>query len=41
MDLVENADENLQKLKDFAEKHKERLLKFAEDWEKVIVFILI
>jgi len=35
MDLVENAEENMKKLKEFSDKHKERLLKFAEDWEKV------
>lgn len=34
LDLVENAEENMQKLQEFADRHKDKLLKFAEEWEK-------
>lgn len=35
LDLISEPEENMRKLKDFAEKQKEKLLKFADDWERV------
>eukprot|EP01125_Pyxidicula_operculata_P012652 TRINITY_DN4163_c0_g1_i1.p1 TRINITY_DN4163_c0_g1~~TRINITY_DN4163_c0_g1_i1.p1 ORF type:complete len:371 (-),score=115.61 TRINITY_DN4163_c0_g1_i1:2-1114(-) len=34
LDLVENAEENIQKLRDFAEKTKQKILSIGQQWEE-------